>query len=246
MKKLIVLFLCALALLALGLGEPQDAVTNSIFIWFGGVIASGCLLFFLYKALMKSQEVDSSSAPPRKQPTPITPESSSTPEPEVKTKPTPSPSITDAEEDTSIFLKLGLFVLKYGIICMVIVFCTYNIFYDKGFEAGRESGYYSGYENGQTDGYKEGYAEGKESGYNLGYQNGKTAMQDGSFELVSDTPDNRFSTRSTPEQSRIVYVTKTGTKYHKGSCYHLSSSKIEIDLASAKVRGYTPCSHCGG
>ena len=41
-----------------------------------------------------------------------------------------------------------------------------------------------------------------------------------------------------------VYITKTGEKYHRGSCQYLSQSKIAISLANAKARGYTPCSVC--
>jgi hypothetical protein len=41
-----------------------------------------------------------------------------------------------------------------------------------------------------------------------------------------------------------VYITKTGTKYHRGSCQYLSQSKIAISLADAKARGYDPCSVC--
>lgn len=42
----------------------------------------------------------------------------------------------------------------------------------------------------------------------------------------------------------IVYITKTGTKYHRGSCSYLRSSKIPIKLKDAVARGYTPCSRC--
>lgn len=42
----------------------------------------------------------------------------------------------------------------------------------------------------------------------------------------------------------IVYITKTGTKYHNESCSYLSSSKIAITLEEAKSKGYTPCSRC--
>jgi len=39
-----------------------------------------------------------------------------------------------------------------------------------------------------------------------------------------------------------VCITKTCEKYHRGSCGHLSQSKIAISLADAKARGYDPCS----
>lgn len=43
----------------------------------------------------------------------------------------------------------------------------------------------------------------------------------------------------------IVYVTKTGAKYHSGYCRYLRKSKIPISLSSARGR-YSACSVCGG
>lgn len=48
---------------------------------------------------------------------------------------------------------------------------------------------------------------------------------------------------STP-QSLMVYITKTGKKYHKDGCNSLSKSKISISLTDAKSKGYGPCSLC--
>lgn len=42
----------------------------------------------------------------------------------------------------------------------------------------------------------------------------------------------------------IVYITKTGKKYHRSTCRYLSKSKIAITLENAKKSGYTPCSIC--
>lgn len=42
----------------------------------------------------------------------------------------------------------------------------------------------------------------------------------------------------------VVYVTKTGEKYHSDGCRYLSKSKIEITLKDAKSRGFDPCSVC--
>jgi len=44
--------------------------------------------------------------------------------------------------------------------------------------------------------------------------------------------------------SITVYITKTGKKYHRGSCSYLRRSKIPISLKEACARGYTPCSRC--
>ena len=42
----------------------------------------------------------------------------------------------------------------------------------------------------------------------------------------------------------VVYVTRTGKKYHRVDCSSLSKSKIPIKLSEAKARGYTPCQRC--
>ncbi|HLW30709.1 MAG TPA: hypothetical protein VKX40_00500 [Aequorivita sp.] len=44
--------------------------------------------------------------------------------------------------------------------------------------------------------------------------------------------------------SETVYVTKTGSKYHRGTCHHLRKSKIRTTKSEAKNNGYTACSHC--
>jgi hypothetical protein len=45
-------------------------------------------------------------------------------------------------------------------------------------------------------------------------------------------------------QEVTVYVTKSGTKYHRAICRHLAKSKVPISLKDAKARGYTPCRVC--
>lgn len=48
-----------------------------------------------------------------------------------------------------------------------------------------------------------------------------------------------------PDAQKVtVYVTKSGTKYHRAGCSYLKSSQIPMDLADAKKR-YGPCSKCG-
>jgi len=45
------------------------------------------------------------------------------------------------------------------------------------------------------------------------------------------------------DTASTVYITRTGKKYHRGSCSYLRYSKIPISLTDAK-RGYSPCSVC--
>ena len=46
------------------------------------------------------------------------------------------------------------------------------------------------------------------------------------------------------DDNPIVYITRTGKKYHREGCSTLKSSKIPITLKEACERGYKPCSLC--
>jgi hypothetical protein len=41
-----------------------------------------------------------------------------------------------------------------------------------------------------------------------------------------------------------VYITNTGSKYHKEGCFYLKHSKSEMPLIEAIKNQYTPCSKC--
>ena len=60
----------------------------------------------------------------------------------------------------------------------------------------------------------------------------------------ADNIESVITTESESTKSVTVYVTKSGKKYHKGSCSYLRSSKIPLSLNDAKARGCTPCSRC--
>ena len=44
--------------------------------------------------------------------------------------------------------------------------------------------------------------------------------------------------------SNVVYITNTGSKYHRYGCQYLRYSCIPISLSSALARGYSACSVC--
>lgn len=46
------------------------------------------------------------------------------------------------------------------------------------------------------------------------------------------------------QQEVVVYVTRTGKKYHREGCTSLAKSKIPVSLTEAVSRGYGPCSIC--
>jgi len=69
--------------------------------------------------------------------------------------------------------------------------------------------------------------------------------------VVKTTPSSQQSKvqSRTPAESdttstMVVFITRTGEKYHRDGCRYLSKSKISISLKDAKARGYTPCSVC--
>ncbi|SDM06777.1 hypothetical protein SAMN05421813_105147 [Daejeonella rubra] len=45
-------------------------------------------------------------------------------------------------------------------------------------------------------------------------------------------------------QETVVYVTNTGTKYHKSSCRYLNQSKIKTTLKKAMAAGNGACKVC--
>lgn len=49
---------------------------------------------------------------------------------------------------------------------------------------------------------------------------------------------------STKKVGTYVYVTDTGSKYHRAGCRYLWNSSHKISLSSAKSQGYTACSVC--
>lgn len=42
----------------------------------------------------------------------------------------------------------------------------------------------------------------------------------------------------------VVYITKTGEKYHKDGCRYLRQSKIKTTKQKATKQGYTACKIC--
>ena len=53
-----------------------------------------------------------------------------------------------------------------------------------------------------------------------------------------------FAQESDEFEEIIVYITNTGTKYHRETCNSLRRSKIPITLEQAIERGYEPCRNC--
>lgn len=60
---------------------------------------------------------------------------------------------------------------------------------------------------------------------------------------ASITQISQTSTTTEKSNSEIVYITKTGKRYHREGCSALMSS-IAVQLKKAKEQGYTPCKIC--
>lgn len=124
--------------------------------------------------------------------------------------------------------------------------------YDLGYTDGSakvQQSYDDGYKKGHADGYNDGHEDGYDFGYDTGYDEGhEQGYLDGLVVGASYTPyRNTTSTSSYTNQttqSVTVYVTDTGSKYHRSGCRYLYDSSTPIPLSKAKAAGYTPCSRC--
>lgn len=65
-----------------------------------------------------------------------------------------------------------------------------------------------------------------------------------STSTVSSSEVIQSPTKVLQDSSRVVYKTKTGSKYHNNGCQYLRSSKIAVSENKAKSQGLTACSVC--
>lgn len=126
----------------------------------------------------------------------------------------------------------------------------YSTGYAEGSDAGYDTGYAEVKDNGYTTGHEEGYAEGLEEGstqgYDKGYAEGKQAAASTSVSASASgsSGEKAVSAPSVQETSATVYITATGSKYHRSGCSYLKKSCIATTLSDAKASGYTACSRC--
>ena len=67
-----------------------------------------------------------------------------------------------------------------------------------------------------------------------------------SSEPDKTTPKGKSATESKEldTKAETVYITKTGSKYHRGNCSYLKKSKITILKSKAIRSGFGACSRC--
>lgn len=61
---------------------------------------------------------------------------------------------------------------------------------------------------------------------------------------TKDTIIKNAGVKQNVVSGQTVYITKSGTKYHRSGCTYLKSSSIPISLEDAKNIGYGACSVC--
>jgi len=75
----------------------------------------------------------------------------------------------------------------------------------------------------------------------------KPTVQESSKAVATPSPTPKEEVKPAPTEETkdtTVYITATGSKYHKDGCRHLAKSKIPISLSEAKSKGYEPCGTC--
>lgn len=104
--------------------------------------------------------------------------------------------------------------------------------------------------------WESGYAQGKSDGYTVGYDEGFAAGASQSFSAQVEEPvqqevqepepepEPETTTESSGQEEITVYVTDTGTKYHRSGCGSLWNSSHERSLSQAISQGYGPCGNC--
>ena len=120
-------------------------------------------------------------------------------------------------------------------ICVLFVGCNT----DEDMQEQYDLGYGAGYDAGMQDGYDKGVDEGYNKGYSEAYDQGYADAQEDFASNLSE----RNAESDNDDLEEIVYVTNTGSCYHKENCGYLHSSKISIPLSEAKEK-YRPCSRC--
>lgn len=67
----------------------------------------------------------------------------------------------------------------------------------------------------------------------------------GAFWIALATPSPAFAkTKYSNQQEALVYITRTGKKYHRGGCRWLKWSRFKVTRTEALERGYGACKVC--
>lgn len=96
--------------------------------------------------------------------------------------------------------------------------------------------------------YKEGTIIFETDGEELRYKSIPGLLTDGKNNYNREGNNHNKAEKTIEEKieknSDLVYITKTGSKYHKAGCRHLSNSAYESNLDNVLNSGYEPCKVC--
>ena len=128
------------------------------------------------------------------------------------------------------------------VLCALIILAAYF----SGDYFGHDRGYDQGYKQGKTDTYDTAYAKGKDAGYTTGYDDGydngySDGEKYGRAAEISKNLRSRIKTNSSPQVTYdyTVYITATGSKYHRWGCQYLKEScyyLLRSDQAPEAIR----------
>lgn len=146
----------------------------------------------------------------------------------------------------------------------------YSEGHDAGYEEGRSAGYEEGYQLGLKEGKSSGYNTGQQDGWLAGYEYAlKTSKETAQTSTTTQNKNTSTTQQKSvqtqqpqqepavqeaatdqptyyvdPSDGYTVYVTDTGSKYHRSSCSYLKNSSHAVSLSDALACGYTACSRC--
>jgi hypothetical protein len=109
--------------------------------------------------------------------------------------------------------------------------------YQEQLALAKDTSYQSGYDEGYRVGYEKGHSETAASKSNASTSNTSTTT-------ASTAKQSTASSHTEQSNSATVYITNTGSKYHRSGCSYLRQSSNAISLSQAKSSGYEPCSRC--
>jgi len=62
--------------------------------------------------------------------------------------------------------------------------------------------------------------------------------------LADEAPSTEPQPEPPPATERVVYITRTGQRYHLSTCRTLSQTRIAVTISEARRSGLTPCGTC--
>lgn len=149
----------------------------------------------------------------------------------------------------ALFIALSLLFAFTGCISKQDLEDAKGVAYQDGYDAGYAEGESAGYDSGYSDAEEESFESAFDMGYGAGWSDGyDSGYDDGEADAKASAPT--ASTSSTPRTDYVtssdsmVYVSRTGTKYHNNpNCSNMNNPDY-VSLETAIAQGRSACSKC--